>query len=172
MSRRLLLISCALGAISGFAGVASAQTAAPAPAAPAPAAADNNAVGEIVVTAQKRSEVLQDVPVAVTAYTAKARDVVGITGIQDYANFTPGMNYTNLDRISIRGSGRQTYYIGNDPGVAQYLDGFYSASSAPLFETPLFVQQTEVLRGPQVRLIRHKNSRGPLSNGTLGRNHV
>lgn len=164
MSRRLLLISCALSAISGFAGVASAQTATPAPAAPAPAA-DNNAVGEIVVTAQKRSEVLQDVPVAVTAYTAKARDVVGITGIQDYANFTPGMNYTNLDRISIRGSGRQTYYIGNDPGVAQYLDGFYSASSAPLFETPLFVQQTEVLRGPQGTLFG-RNSMGGAINIT------
>ncbi len=165
MSKRLLLIGCALCAITGVAGAATAQTAQPA-AAPAPAAtSDNNSIGEIVVTAQKRSETLQNVPVAVTAYTAKARDVVGIAGIQDYANFTPGMNYTNLDRVSIRGSGRQTYYIGNDPGVAQYLDGFYSASSAPLFETPLFVQQTEVLRGPQGTLFG-RNSMGGAINIT------
>ncbi|MDR3507689.1 MAG: TonB-dependent receptor [Caulobacteraceae bacterium] len=160
MTKRLLLLGCAIGAISGIAGISRAQTAAP-----APSAADNNAVGEIVVTAQKRSETLQSVPVAVTAYTSKTRDVVGISGIQDYANFTPGMNYTNLDRVSIRGSGRQTYYIGNDPGVAQYLDGFYSASSAPLFETPLFVQQTEVLRGPQGTLFG-RNSMGGAINIT------
>ncbi|HEY2661043.1 MAG TPA: TonB-dependent receptor [Caulobacteraceae bacterium] len=166
MSKRLLLLGCAISAISGVAGIAAAQTAAPA-AAPA-AAPDNNAVGEIVVTAQKRSETLQSVPVAVTAYTAKTRDVMGIAGIQDYANFTPGMNYTNLDRVSIRGSGRQTYYIGNDPGVAQYEDGFYSASSAPLFETPLFVKQTEVLRGPQGTLFGRNSMGGAINITTRG----
>ncbi len=160
MCKRLLLLGSAAVVLSAGSTLAAAQTSAPTP--------DANAPSEIVVTAQKRSEALQKVPVAVTAYTAKARDVIGVSGIQDYANFTPGMNYTNLDRVSIRGSGRQTFYIGNDPGVAQYEDGFYSASSAPLFETSLFVEQTEVLRGPQGTLYGRNSMGGAVNITTRG----
>ena len=64
-------------------------------------------------------------------------------------NFTPGMNYSGTDRVSLRGAGRNTFYIGNDPGVASYSDGFYSASSSELFKSPLFIERTEILRGPQ-----------------------
>jgi iron complex outermembrane receptor protein len=106
-------------------------------------------IEELVVTAEKREQALQDVPVAVSAYTSTQRDIVGITGIQDFVNFTPGMNYSGTDRVSLRGAGRNTFYIGNDPGVASYTDGFYSASSSELFKTPLFVERTEILRGPQ-----------------------
>jgi iron complex outermembrane receptor protein len=59
------------------------------------------------------------------------------------------MNYSGTDRVSLRGAGRNTFYIGNDPGVASYSDGFYSASSSELFKTPLFIERTEILRGPQ-----------------------
>jgi iron complex outermembrane receptor protein len=128
-------------AMSALAQPAFAQTAA------APAA--GNMVEELVVTAEKREQSLQDVPVAVSAYTSAKRDVVGMTNIQDFVNFTPGMNYSGTDRISLRGAGRNTFYIGNDPGVATYSDGFYSASSSELFKSPLFVERTEILRGPQ-----------------------
>jgi len=104
---------------------------------------------ELVITAEKREQSLQDVPVAVSAFTSEKRDIAGITGIQDFVNFTPGMNYSGTDRVSLRGAGRNTYYIGNDPGVASYSDGFYSASSSELFKTPLFIERTEILRGPQ-----------------------
>ncbi|MFC3078978.1 TonB-dependent receptor [Phenylobacterium terrae] len=104
---------------------------------------------EIVVTAEKREQALNDVPVAVSAYTSEQRDVVGITGIQDFVNFTPGMNYSGTDRVSLRGAGRNTFYVGNDPGVASYTDGFYSSSSSELFKSPLFIERTEILRGPQ-----------------------
>ncbi|MDE2488938.1 MAG: TonB-dependent receptor, partial [Alphaproteobacteria bacterium] len=129
---------------------ATAQTA-PAAAPPqAPAAQPAaNEVEALVVTAEKREQSLQDVPVAVSAYTSAKREVEGITGIQDFVNFTPGMNYSGTDRVSLRGAGRNTFYIGNDPGVAEYTDGFYSASSAELFKSPLFVERTEILRGPQ-----------------------
>lgn len=106
-------------------------------------------IEELVVTAEKREQALQDVPVAVSAYTSAQRDVRGMTNIQDFVNFTPGMNYSGTDRVSLRGAGRNTFYIGNDPGVATYTDGFYSASSSELFKSPLFVERTEVLRGPQ-----------------------
>jgi iron complex outermembrane recepter protein len=154
--RAFLVGSASAIALSALAAPALAQT--------APAADDSaNMVEELVVTAEKREQSLQDVPVAVSAYTSAKRDIVGITGIQDFVNFTPGMNYSGTDRVSLRGAGRNTFYIGNDPGVASYTDGFYSASSSELFKTPLFVERTEILRGPQGTLYG-RNSMGGAIN--------
>jgi iron complex outermembrane receptor protein len=140
--RTVLALSASVSALAALASPAFAQQA---------AAGTTGAatVEELVITAEKREQSLQDVPVAVSAYTSTKRDVVGMTSIQDFVNFTPGMNYSGTDRLSLRGAGRNTYYIGNDPGVATYSDGFYSASSSELFKSPLFVQRTEILRGPQ-----------------------
>jgi iron complex outermembrane receptor protein len=120
-------------------------------------------IEELVITAEKREQALQDVPVAVSAYTSSQRDIVGMTGIQDFVNFTPGMNYSGTDRVSLRGAGRNTFYIGNDPGVASYSDGFYSASSSELFKSPLFVERTEILRGPQGTLYGRNAMGGALN---------
>ena len=120
-------------------------------------------IEELVVTAEKREQALQDVPVAVSAFTSGQRDVVGMTNVQDFVNFTPGMNYSGTDRISLRGAGRNTYYVGNDPGVATYSDGFYSASSSELFKSPLFVERTEILRGPQGTLYGRNAMGGALN---------
>lgn len=124
---------------------------------------DDFQIEELVVTAEKREQALQDVPVAVSAYTAEQRDVRGMTGIQDFVNFTPGMNYSGTDRVSLRGAGRNTFYIGNDPGVAAYTDGFYSASSSELFKSSLFVERTEILRGPQGTLYGRNAMGGALN---------
>ena len=51
------------------------------------------ALGEVIVTAQKRSENLQKVPVAITAFTAQMRDKSGIVSAQQQMNFTPGVTY-------------------------------------------------------------------------------
>ncbi len=154
--RALLAVGASALALAAFASPASAQTA-------APADESVSTVEELVVTAEKREQSLQDVPVAVSAYTSTKRDIVGITGIQDFVNFTPGMNYSGTDRVSLRGAGRNTFYIGNDPGVASYTDGFYSASSAELFKTPLFVERTEILRGPQGTLYGRNAMGGALN---------
>ena len=78
-----LLLSSAVSvafSLSAFAEPAPA----PAPAAaPAASAGDDNAIAEIVVTAEKRNESLETVPVAISAYTAKTRDLIGIETIQD-----------------------------------------------------------------------------------------
>lgn len=153
--RALLVAGVSFAALAAAAQPALAQTAA--------ASSNDNVVEELVVTAEKREQSLQDVPVAVSAYTSAKRDIVGITNIQDFVNFTPGMNYSGTDRVSLRGAGRNTFYIGNDPGVASYTDGFYSASSSELFKTPLFVERTEILRGPQGTLYG-RNSMGGAIN--------
>ncbi|MDP1617269.1 TonB-dependent receptor [Phenylobacterium sp.] len=136
--RRSLVATVSLAAFVASAGSALAQ-----------AQAEPYMIQELVITAEKREQALQDVPVAVSAFTSQQRDTQGITNIQDFVNFTPGMNYSGTDRVSLRGAGRNTFYIGNDPGVAAYSDGFYSASSSELFKTPLFIERTEILRGPQ-----------------------
>ena len=153
--RTWLALGASALAISSIATAASAQEAA--------ASDDSFQIEELVVTAEKREQALQDVPVAVSAYTSQQRDVAGITGIQDFVNFTPGMNYSGTDRVSLRGAGRNTFYIGNDPGVASYTDGFYSASSSELFKTPLFVQRTEILRGPQGTLYGRNSIGGAIN---------
>ena len=139
MSRKTAPARAILVAGASFAVLAAAQ----------PVLAQEATLEELVVTAEKREQSLQDIPVAVSAFTSARRDIAGITGIQDFVNFTPGMNYSGTDRVSLRGAGRNTFYIGNDPGVASYSDGFYSASSSELFKTPLFIERTEILRGPQ-----------------------
>jgi iron complex outermembrane receptor protein len=105
---------------------------------------------EVVVTAQKRAEDLQDVPIAISAYTSQTRDLLGITTIQDLTNFTPGLSYsTSLDRASLRGIGRQTNNLASDPGLATYNDGFYNVSTRAAARSPLLIDRIEVLRGPQ-----------------------
>src|SRR4051812_15288305 len=72
-------------------------------------ASSSNTIEELVVTAEKREQSLQDVPVAISAFTSKQRDLVGITTVQDLTNFTPGFTYQSAnDRASMRGIGRLT----------------------------------------------------------------
>jgi iron complex outermembrane recepter protein len=141
------------GAVSvAFSLAAFAEPApAPAPAAAAPApASDDNSIAEIVVTAEKRNESLETVPVAISAYTSKTRDLIGIDTIQDITNFTPGLAYsTSLDRAFIRGVGRETNNLSTNPGVATYADGVYNSSVVAASGDELFEDRIEVLRGPQ-----------------------
>jgi iron complex outermembrane recepter protein len=152
MTRKVALLLS--GAVSvAFSLVAFAEPApAPAPAAAAPASApgDDNSIAEIVVTAEKRNESLETVPVAISAYTSKTRDLVGIETIQDMTNFTPGLAYsTSLDRAFIRGVGRETNNLSTNPGVATYSDGVYNSSVVAASGDSLFEDRIEVLRGPQ-----------------------
>jgi iron complex outermembrane receptor protein len=134
----------------------------------APALAQNapssgTTIEEIVVTAEKREQSLQDVPVAVTAYTSERREVLGVNTVEDLARMTPSLSYTNNDRLSIRGFGRLTNSIGTDPSVALYSDGIFSNSMADASTPPLFIERTEVLRGPQGTLYG-RNSIGGTMN--------
>jgi iron complex outermembrane receptor protein len=119
---------------------------------------------EIVVTAQKRQENLQEVPVAITAFTDKTRDLIGITTVQDMTNFAPGITYSSsLDRMSVRGVGRNTNNLAIDPSIANYGDGFYNSSNHQADGTPLFIERVEVLRGPQGTLYGRNSIGGAIN---------
>jgi iron complex outermembrane receptor protein len=143
--KHALLATSALLAAATAASSANAQTAA--------AADTGNQIEELVITAEKREESLQDVPVAVSAFTSQRRDLLGITTVQDMTNFTPGLQYSSqLDRISLRGVGRTTNVHAADPSVSVYSDGIYTTSTVEAGKTPLFLDRVEVLRGPQATL--------------------
>jgi iron complex outermembrane receptor protein len=151
--KTMMLAGAAVAALAPV--VAAAQGAAP---------QSDGASSEIVVTAQRREETLQDVPIAVSVFASEDRDRRGIRTIQDFSNFTPGLTFSaSLDRLSLRGIGRLTNAIGSDPGVAIYNDGFYTASNAEASKSPMFVQRVEFLRGPQGTLYGRNSVGGSIN---------
>ncbi len=139
-------------ALMAFGGHAFAQAGAAPPAAPASAGAT---VGEIVVTAQKRSERLQDVPIAVTAIGNKELVEAHVTGNEDLAKLVPSLAIHELvpgeSQIIMRGI--NTGY-GLSPAVSYYIDetpfdlrsdGYSGAPDIDFFD----VARVEALRGPQ-----------------------
>ena len=162
----------ATAAVSAFAvaGGARAQAVA-APTAPvdapdSPSAAQNGSGGlaDIVVTAQRRSERLQSVPVAVTALSGEALANKGLASTQDIAAATPGLTFTQVAGSAsprIRGIGTTNAFGGNENSVATYVDGVYYASSNSTILTLANVEQVAVLKGPQGTLFG-RNATGGL----------
>jgi iron complex outermembrane receptor protein len=130
----------------------------------AAAAASSNTIEELVVTAEKRSQNLQDVPIAISAFTSEKRDLIGINTIQDMTNFTPGLTYASqADRTTLRGIGRLTNQHSIGVPVAVYDDGIYTTSTVTAGKSPIFTDRVEVLRGPQGTLYG-RNSLGGAIN--------
>ncbi len=121
----------------------------------------------VIVTAERRVQNLQTVPVAVTAFTAETRDKIGIQTIQDMANFTPGMSYsTSTDRVTMRGVSRQTNVLSADSGVANYSDGIYQSFAVEAGRSTLDLDRVEILRGPQGTLYGRNSIGGAINQIT------
>ncbi|MDR6625006.1 TonB-dependent receptor [Caulobacter segnis] len=149
-----MFLSCAALALST--GVAAAQT------------HDSTAIEEIVVTAQKRSENLQDVPVSVTALTSDALAARGVNNVLALNNLAPGMRISAGDaaanpKIYIRGVGLSDFNPNASSGVGVYADGVYVGS--PLAQMAGFfdLAQVEVLRGPQGTLYGRNTNGGAIN---------
>lgn len=130
----------------------------------APAATPSRGVEEIVVTAQRRSERLQNVPIAVTAVSAAKLESVGIQTTQDLAIITPGLSSPStlgFTQPFIRGVGSNTNGPGLEPPVATYIDGVYIAAAPSALLALINVDRIEVLKGPQGTLFG-RNATGGL----------
>ncbi|MFA5630376.1 MAG: TonB-dependent receptor [Porticoccaceae bacterium] len=107
---------------------------------------------EIVVTAQRREANMQDVPIAIAAFTADDTLKLGITDSQSLAQMVPGLNFDRVPTSStpfLRGVGTPGSAIGNEPSVATYIDDVYVPNgTAAAFEFNN-ISSIEVLRGPQ-----------------------
>ena len=165
MKRSMLSVAVVLGMASLAAHAQEEQAhEGPAPAA-ATAQADATTLDAITVTARRRTESIQDVPVAVSAFNEdqlrdlQADDVGGLQGAVPNLNIVQGRGSSNTVNVFIRGIGQPDSLQTFDPGVGMYVDDvYYSRINGALFS--LFdVQQVEVLRGPQGTLYG-KNSTG------------
>ena len=151
-----------------------AFTAQPAAAAPANAqpAADADATGEIVVTAQRRSERLQNVPISVTAVDAKQVQAAGLAVTSDLGKITPGFTTVQGSGFYtpyIRGVGARSITPGNESTVATYVDGVYQTDKQGLLLSGFSdVDNLQVLRGPQGTLFGRNATGGAVLITTRG----
>ena len=126
--------------------------------------------GEIIVTAQKRAERLEDVPISITAIDGQQLQSSGVLTVQDLARVAPGLNIIrNGVNIlpGIRGISNQTGGILAENNVAVYIDGFYITSPQGLNFDLIDVAQVEVLKGPQGTLFGRNATGGAILISTL-----
>ncbi|MCB2075119.1 MAG: TonB-dependent receptor [Novosphingobium sp.] len=157
--RNVLLGSTALTIASMAAGQAYAQT----------SIDTDGGLAEIVVTAQKREQSLQDVPIAVTAITEDSLEANRIFTVNDLSSFAPGLTVApsaggiSTPAFTIRGQQSFGVVAGSDKQVSIYIDGVYvSSPRGSIFQLP-DIQRLEVLRGPQGTLFGRNATAGAVS---------
>ena len=153
-----LLGCCAVGAV-----MAGSHAQAQAQSGPAPG------VEDIIVTAQKREQNLQDVPIAITALSQTALQANRIVSVMDLGNMAPNLTIRptaggiGVANYSMRGSVSYGSVPGQDKAISTYLDGVYIGSSfGSAFELP-DIERIEVLRGPQGTLFGRNSTAGAVS---------
>jgi len=124
-------------------------------------------IEDIIVTAQRRSQSLEDVPIAITALTRETLDAAAIRGVEEIAARAPSFTMTAFNigqpRLYIRGAGSQDDGAAQDNSVAVFVDDVYVARGAGQAFEFLDIERVEVLRGPQGTLYG-KNVTGGLVN--------
>ena len=163
MNKRSLLVRTAVVAVAAGAalpGMASAQT--------TEEGARAGGLSEIVVTAQRRSENLQDVPVAVTALDSNTLDNLRVKDVQNLSGLAPNLTIAtqgiqSIPTISMRGINSGTSDNAVDPKIGIYLDGVYIGRSVGAIFDLADIQQVEVLRGPQGTLFGRNATGGAIS---------
>jgi iron complex outermembrane recepter protein len=159
-SRRAIYLVLAMSGAFGGAHAMAAAAAADASNAPV--------LEEIIVTAEKRSQNLQDVPISVVAINAQQVQDAGITNIRNLAILTPGLTVTSegneaITTARIRGIGT----VGDNPGlessVGVNIDGVYRPRNGVAFGDLGEIEQIEVLYGPQGTLFGKNNDAGVIN---------
>ena len=156
-----LLTSAALWALP-----VAAQTGTTAEAAPTAASDEGSAIDEIVVTAQKRSESLQRVPLSISALSGDALANRAIDSLTSLATSIPSMtfgSYGGTARISVRGIGFDMINPGGEGRIAYHVDGVYISRPAATMGTFFDVERVEVLRGPQGTLYGRNATGGSIN---------
>jgi iron complex outermembrane receptor protein len=127
---------------------------------------------EVIVTAQKRTENVQDVPIAITAYTAEVLQSKGLSDLTRLSALTPNVNLdggapfsgdSSVLSASIRGIGQDDFAFNLDPGVGVYLDGVYLARTIGANQNLLDVDRIEILKGPQGTLFGRNTIGGAIN---------
>jgi iron complex outermembrane receptor protein len=125
---------------------------------------------EVLVTAQKRSESLQDIPIAISAFNAEAIESMGLLNAQDVGLVSPSVQMpsyplsNNNLALFIRGIGNtDSVVLTKDPTVGVYYDGVYAARSTGLLADLSDLERVEILRGPQGTLYGRNTTAGAIN---------
>ncbi len=155
---RLLLSAVALAAAATATGAAYAQT--------------GDTIETVTVTAEKRAENIQDVPIAISAFTGSMLQDKNITDLSQLSAMTPNVTLdagtpfggdSSVLSASIRGIGSDDFAFNIDPAVGVYLDGVYLARTIGANQDLLDVERIEVLKGPQGTLFGRNTIGGAIS---------
>lgn len=165
---RSLLVAVGLCAFQ-----AAAQAQQPAPKATPDDAASQKIVGleEIVVTAQKREEALQTVPIPVTAVGGEALERRQFLSVEDLPSLAPAMTvaqHAGYNRLFIRGIGMTSMSNGQDPSVPLHVDGVVIGRPSAQLGSFFDLERIEVLRGPQGTLYGRNATGGSVNLVTRG----
>lgn len=137
--------------------------------------ARNFSLEEIVVTARKYEESLQDAPIAITAVQGDLLEEMGVTDLTGIANVAPNVSFSTTGTVSgstssavvyIRGIGQNDYVPVVDPGVGIYVDDVYMGRTIGSVLDLMDVQSVEVIRGPQGTLFGRNSVGGAISLST------
>lgn len=155
-------IGLAAALAAALPGVALAQSA------PAEEAADDASSGDIIVTARRKEERLQDVPVAVTALTGENLENYKVTTVGDIASFVPSMVVGRQvtggsASIFLRGVGSSSFSAGFDQSVSFNIDGLAMSRGREIAFTQYDVASVEVLKGPQALYFGRNTTGGLIS---------
>ncbi|WP_420607332.1 TonB-dependent receptor [Novosphingopyxis sp.] len=124
------------------------------------------ALDEIVVTANKRAESTQDVPIAISAFNQELLNEKGANDLVAITTQVPSLTLNatqGVVRISLRGAGNDSVSTGSDNGVAFHYDGIYFGSAASSLSDIWDVERVEVLRGPQGTLFGRNTTGGSIN---------
>ncbi|HEV2599253.1 TonB-dependent receptor [Sphingopyxis sp.] len=167
MTLRNILLGATMLCAATTPAIAFAQDAAPADGAAA-ATDDTDYGNDIIVTASKRSQTLQDTPVAVSVTSAAALEESQIRDLIDLQSAVPSLRVSQLQSSAntnfiIRGFGNGANNAGIEPSVGVFIDGVYRSRSAAQIGDLPNVERIEVLRGPQSTLFGKNASAGVIS---------
>ncbi len=138
--------------------------------------AQSSQIEEIVVTAQKREQNIQDVPVAVTAYSGRMLEESAIKDIRDLAAIAPSLisnqsQNATTSSFSIRGIGTSAQNFGLESSVGLYIDDVYRARPSSVINNLVDIAAVEVLRGPQGTLFGKNTPSGAIIMRTVRPGH-
>jgi iron complex outermembrane receptor protein len=122
---------------------------------------------EVIVTATKRSESVQDVPLAITALSGSFINKVNLDDVKDLVAFTPGVSGNSqdsfIDAISVRGIRTQDFGVGGDPSAAFFKNDLYEGRNGSAVTSLYDIDRAEILRGPQGFLFGRNSIGGAFS---------
>lgn len=121
---------------------------------------------DIIVTAQKRSESVQDIPAAVTALSGDTLVASSVSGLEGLQRLVPNLNIgnsTGVARIALRGIGLENISTGAEGSVAFHTNGVFISRSAAALSSFYDVERVEVLRGPQGTLYGRNATGGAIN---------